>query len=82
MDQTFEAIVVGGILHPIGSPQLPENERLRVTVAPIPPAPPAEQSVEKTIPLGVDPLEGLACDTGISDLAEHFDDYRFGRRQL
>jgi len=27
-------------------------------------------------------LKGLCCDTGIADLAEHFDDYRFGRRKL
>jgi hypothetical protein len=78
MLQTFDVIVVGGVLHPIGSPQLPENERLRVTVES---APAVESPVEKTIPPGVDPFEGLACDTGISDLAENFDDYRFGRRQ-
>ncbi|WP_428306020.1 hypothetical protein [Lacipirellula sp.] len=78
MVQTFDAIVVGGTLHPIGTPQLAENERLRVTVEP---ATAAEPAIEKTIPPGVDPLAGLACDTGISDLAENFDDYRFGRRQ-
>lgn len=79
MVQTFDVIVVGGVLHPVGSPELPENGRLRVTVEP---APPAEPTVEKTIPLGVDPLAGLARDLGVSDLAENFDDYRFGRRQL
>jgi hypothetical protein len=78
MLQTFDVIVVGGVLHPIGSPQLPENERLRVTVQS---APSAESTDENTIPPGVDPFAGLACDTGISDLAENFDDYRFGRRQ-
>jgi len=79
MTQTFDAIVVGGVLHPVGSPQLPENERLRVTVES---APLTESPVENTIPPAVDPLAGLSCDTGISDLAENFDDYRFGRRQL
>ena len=79
MVQTFDAIVVGGLLHPIGAPQLPENERLRVTVEL---ASSAEDPVEKTIPLGVDPLAGLARDLGVSDLAENFNDYRFGRRQL
>jgi hypothetical protein len=79
MTQTFDAIVVGGVLHPIGSPQLPENERLRVTVQA---APAIESTDEQTIPPGVDPLAGLARDLGVSDLAENFDDYRFGRRQL
>jgi hypothetical protein len=79
MVQTFEVIVVGGVLHPVGSPLLPENERLLVTVES---ASVAEPAVEKTIPLGVDPLAGLARDLGVSDLAENFDDYRFGRRQL
>lgn len=79
MVQTFEVIVVGGVLHPVGSPQLPENERLLVTVKS---TSAAEPPVEKTIPLGVDPLAGLARDLGVSDLAENFDDYRFGRRQL
>jgi hypothetical protein len=27
----------------------------------------------------VDPLADLVTDMGIEDLAEHFDDYRFGR---
>lgn len=79
MDQTFDVVVVGGVLHPIGSPQLQENERLRVTVQS---APPVESADETMLPPGVDPFEGLACETGISDLAENFDDYRFGRRQL
>lgn len=79
MVQTFEVIVVGGLLHPVGSPELAENERLLVTVKS---TIAAEPPVEKTIPLGVDPLAGLARDLGVSDLAENFDDYRFGRRQL
>ena len=28
-----------------------------------------------------DLLDGIEVDTGISDLAEHFDDYRFGLKQ-
>lgn len=28
-----------------------------------------------------DPLAGVRASTGIADLAEHFDDYRFGRRR-
>jgi hypothetical protein len=28
----------------------------------------------------VDPLAGIRVSTGAADLAEHFDDYRFGRR--
>jgi hypothetical protein len=74
MTQTFDAIVIGGLLHPVGNPQLPENRMLRVTIEPIPD--------DASIEIGVDPLAGLARDSGIPDLAENFDDYRFGRRQL
>jgi hypothetical protein len=72
MTHTFDAIFVGGVLRPLGSPELPENQTLRVTVE--------STADELPIEAGVDPLAGLAFDTGISDLAENFDDYRFGRR--
>ena len=72
MTRTFDAIFVGGVLRPLGSPELPENQTLRVTVE--------ATADEPSIEAGVDPLAGLACDTGIKDLAENFDDYRFGRR--
>lgn len=74
MTHTFDAIVIGGLLHPVGNPQLPENQILRITVEPV--------TEEAPIEAGVDPFAGLAHDTGVSDLAENFDDYRFGRRQL
>lgn len=74
MTRTFDAIVIDGLLHPIGNPQLPENQILRVTVESI--------SEDAPIQAGIDPLAGLARDLGVSDLAENFDDYRFGRREL
>ena len=75
MSQVITAVYEEGVLRPLDRLQLDEHERVRVTVeslsandsAPLPPA--------------ADPLADLRVSTGIPDLAEHFDDYRFGRRQ-
>lgn len=68
MSQVIRAIYENGVLRPLDEIVLQEHEQVRVTVESASPA-----------NLG-DPLAGLRVQTGISDLAEHFDDYRFGRR--
>ena len=75
MSQVITAIYEDGVLKPLDRLQLDEHEHVRVTVESAPgrdalPLPPA-----------ADPLANLRVSTGIPDLAEHFDDYRFGRRQ-
>jgi predicted DNA-binding antitoxin AbrB/MazE fold protein len=75
MSLTIDAIYENGVLRPLGRIELPEHQHVRVTVDVVasdtaPPAAGAE-----------DPLEGIRFTTGIADLAEHFDDYRFGRRR-
>ncbi len=73
MTQTTDAIYEGGVLRPLTSLQLQEMQRVRIIVdSAIEPEPAARTNS--------DPLAGLSCDLGIADLAERFDDYRFGRR--
>ncbi len=76
MSQVIQAIYENGILRPLGHLELEERQHVRVTVDLLPKggsdSVPAESS---------DPLEGIRVSTGIADLAEHFDDYRFGLRK-
>lgn len=73
MTQTVAAIFEGGVLRPLHPLNLDEHEQVEVTVRQVPHA----TNVAPTD----DPLRGLSISTGIPDLAEHFDDYRFGRRR-
>ena len=76
MTQVIEAIYEGGVLRPLAKLDLTEHQHVQVTVQPF-------AAAERHAALDgsrQDPLEGLRMATGIPDLAEHFDDYRFGRR--
>lgn len=76
MAHTIRAIYENGIFRPLDAPDLPEHQQVRLTIDSISPSgqePPSETRR--------DPLAGVRQSTGISDLAKHFDDYRFGRRQ-
>ena len=77
MSQTIRAIYENGVLRPLETLSLAERERVRLTVEPDSPnlgTPSADDGV-------TDPLLGLRAATGIPDLAENFDDYRFGKRR-
>ncbi len=73
MSQTIRAIYENGVFKPLEEPDLLESEQVRLTVEPVAP--------EADAPSRDDPLAGARAATGISDLAENFDDYRFGKRQ-
>ncbi len=73
MSQTVSAIFEDGALKPLEKLNFHEHEEVRGTVA--------SRSEEESTASLVDPLHGLSVATGIPDLAEHFDDYRLGRRQ-
>ena len=76
MTHTIRAIFENGIFRPLDATDLPEHQQVRLTIESISP------SDEKTSGSnGEDPLAGIRSSTGIPDLAEHFDDYRFGRRR-
>jgi predicted DNA-binding antitoxin AbrB/MazE fold protein len=69
MSQVIRAVFEGGVLRPLDHLDLPEQQQVRVTV---------ELALADAVQ---DPLAGCRVATGIPDLAEHFDDYRFGRRK-
>ncbi len=77
MSMVVDAVYENGVLRLLGHLDLPEHQQVRLTVELVSPSVPES-------PAGGDvdnPLAGLRVSTGIKDLAEHFDDYRFGRRR-
>ena len=76
MSQIIQAIYENGVLRPLGNLELEERQQVRVTVDLLPTGGTESDSGEPS-----DPLEGIRVSTGIADLAEHFDDYRFGLRK-
>jgi hypothetical protein len=74
MTKTIVATYDGCVLRLEEPLSLPANTRVQVTLAL-----PDEETLNLD-ELPGDPFEGIEEDTGIADLAEHFDDYRFGRR--
>ncbi len=76
MSQTIRAIYENGIFRPLETPCLAEREQVRLTVEPDP----SGGGVSMADDERADPLASTRMSTGISDLAENFDDYRFGRR--
>ncbi len=75
MSQVVHAVYENGVLRPLERLTLEEHQQVRVTVESIPSGP-----VEQNATAPLDPLADLRVSTGIVDLAERFDDYRFGRR--
>ena len=74
MSQVIDAIFENGVFRPLGLLQVAENERVRLTVDTV------EPNGLATVTNSGDPLANVRIATGIHDLAENFDDYRFGRR--
>lgn len=75
MTQVIRAVFEGGVLRPLDSLKLAERQQVKVTVES------ADAGDKPSTPLAGDPLAGLQVNTGIADLAEHFDDYRHGTAQ-
>ena len=73
MVQQVRALYKDGVLQPLDRLQLEENTEVQLTVRPWSPV--ADHEVPD------DPLADIRVDTGIPDLAENFDDYRFGRKK-
>ena len=75
MTHSIRAIYENGVFRPLDALTLTEHEQVRLTVESI-----SSSTAAKPESDAADPLAGIRLSTGISDLAEHFDDYRFGRR--
>ena len=74
MSQIIRAIYENGVFKPLEAPDLTESEQVRLTVELVAPDAPSSQATS-------DPLAGVRAATGITDLAENFDDYRFGKQR-
>ena len=72
MSVTVDAVFEGGVLKPLAALPLAEHQQVRVTI----------DTVDSSAPASGDNLllNFPRVHTGIADLAENFDDYRFGRR--
>jgi len=77
MGYVVQAIYEGGVLRPLEKLDLSERQQVRITVeADANAKSPNEGHQDQS-----DPLEGIRSATGIPDLAEHFEEYRFGGRK-
>ena len=75
MSQMILAIYEDGVLKPLEKLTLGEHQQVQITVEPrVAVGDPRNQDAD-------DPLRGVRAAMGISDLAEHFDDYRLGCRK-
>jgi predicted DNA-binding antitoxin AbrB/MazE fold protein len=75
MPMIVDAVYENGVLRSLAGLDLPERQQVRVTVEVAPymaATPPGSDD---------DPLADIRIATGLGDSAEHFDDYRFGRRR-
>ena len=75
MPMIIDAVYENGVLRPLGSLDLAEHQQVRVIVE--------VTASGGTVPRpgnDEDPLAGMRIATGLGDLAENFDDCRFGRR--
>jgi predicted DNA-binding antitoxin AbrB/MazE fold protein len=73
MNKTIKAIYEHGVFRPLEDIDLEENAEVIVTVEVMPHA--TSESKNNN-----DPLAGISFASGIGDLAQNFDDYRFGRK--
>jgi len=82
MSQSIRAIYENGVFKPLEILNLADLQQVRLTIE--------EGAVEKndseknsdlSSNVPNDPLASVRVSTGISDLAEYFDDYRLGNRQ-
>jgi predicted DNA-binding antitoxin AbrB/MazE fold protein len=76
MNLSVQAVYEDGVFKPLGKLDLNEHEKVQLTVQKLDDLQAAESDENSD-----DPLKGVRAATGIADLAEHFDDYRFGRRR-
>jgi hypothetical protein len=74
MTQTIRAIYENGILKPLDPIQLAEHAQVMVTVESSSAIP------SKDVVPPSDPLADIRFSSGLGDLSEHFDDYRFGNQ--
>jgi predicted DNA-binding antitoxin AbrB/MazE fold protein len=75
MEYAVQAIYENGVLRPLEKLNLGEHQQVQLIIQP---DVTNDRRQDGDPP---DPLDGIRAATGIDDLAEHFEDYRFGRRK-
>jgi predicted DNA-binding antitoxin AbrB/MazE fold protein len=75
MTQAVLAVYEDGVLKPLEKLTLGEHQQVQITVR----SPMVDNESNNNAD---DPLSGVRAATGISDLAENFDDYRLGCRRV
>lgn len=73
MKKTVRAIYQGGVFHPLEEVNLKDKSELLVTVE-------STQASEMSASSD-DPIAGISFSSGLGDLSQRFDDYRFGSKQ-
>jgi predicted DNA-binding antitoxin AbrB/MazE fold protein len=73
MSYTIQAVYENGVLRPLEKLNLDEHQQVQIVIE-------SRAATRCEDSDRSDPLAGIRVQTGIADLAEHFDDYRFGRR--
>lgn len=74
MNKTIRAIYQGGVFHPLEEVDLKDKSEVLVTVESTP-------TDEKVAASSDDPIAGISFSSGLGDLSQRFDDYRFGNKQ-
>ena len=74
MNKTIRAIYQGGVFHPLEEVDLKDKSEVLVTVE-------SKQASAKDGESIEDPIAGISFSSGLGDLSQRFDDYRFGKKQ-
>lgn len=74
MNKTIRAIYQGGVFHPLEEVNLKDKSEVLVTVESSPVDEDGAVACE-------DPIAGITFSSGLGDLSQRFDDYRFGSKQ-
>lgn len=74
MNKTIRAIYQGGVFHPLEEVDLKDKSEVLVTVESTP-------TDEKVAASSDDPIAGISFSSGLGDLSQRFDDYRFGNKR-
>ena len=73
MSKTIRAVFENGVLRPLDNIELAEHTEVVLTFE-------SRTEANEKATIGIDPLLGINFASGLGDLAQNFEDYRFGRK--
>ena len=74
MNKPIRAIYQNGVFKPLEAVHLKDDSEVLVTVE-------SAESAEEHVDCAADPIEGILFSSGLGDLSQRFDDYRFGSKK-